>query len=184
MTHTDPNPTTADVEPSGTDTEALILFEAGSILERTLSAVITQTPPAPAAMRPSPSLKMWAWICATTLFVLASMRVTSSTAQPGAQMDPNPAANPLHGSSTLIAAITVLVFGSIRWIDPFAEFATQIDPYPETCQSGAWGAPPTSISAITRGRSEPIGCRTAESGFGGVGVGETIGAEVATLEVR
>ena len=180
MTQTDPNPTTADVEPAATDTLATTLFEEGSILDRTLSAVTTQTPPAPAAMSPSPSPKMWAWIRATTLFVLASIRVTSCAAQPGAHTDPKPAANALQGSFTGIVAITRLVRGSIRWIEFFGEFDTQTEPYAETCQSGARG-PPTPISAITLGRSASIGCRTAESGFAGVGIGETIGAEVATL---
>ena len=73
-----------------------------------------------------------------------------------------------------------LVRESIRWIEFFGEFATHTEPYLATCQSGARG-PPTSISAITLGRSDPIGCRTAESGFAGVVVGETICAEVATL---
>ena len=46
--------------------------------------------------------------------------------------------------------VTRFVFGSMRWIVPLSEFATQTASVACACQSGAFGAPPTSITAETR----------------------------------
>jgi hypothetical protein len=88
---------------------------------------------------------------ATTRRELASIRTSAPRVQSTAHTDPKPVARPSHGCAPIgTTAVTRFIAGSMRWTALFAEFATQREPYPSACQSGALGAPPTRTTACTR----------------------------------
>src|SRR5580704_6416325 len=115
--HTAPSPYVAPAEFGGTSTSATILLLAGSMRDKTpLASVTIHTASGLAAMPPS-LCEGAAAMVAVTSFVLMSTRETTFSPQLGTQMLPKPAARPEHGRRpTVMAASTLFVLGSSRWI--------------------------------------------------------------------
>src|SRR5580693_3450702 len=147
-----------------------------------LASVTIHTASGLAAMPPS-LCEGVAATAATTALVLMSTRETTFSPQLGTQMLPKPAASPEHGRRpTVIAASTLLVLGSSRWIVFLGPFETQTASSVITCQSGVPSIGKTAsgvmavISRLTPGVETPglggRGCRgpffgvAAESGGG------------------
>src|SRR6202046_5543061 len=148
-----------------------------------LASVTIHTASGLAAMPPSLCEGVAAMV-AVTSFVLMSTRETVLSPQLGTQMLPKPAARPEHGRRpTVIAASTLLVLGSSRWMVFLGPFETQTASAVITCQSGVPSTGKTAsgvmavISRFTPGVETPgLGGRgwrgplfgpPAESGGGG-----------------